>query len=67
MVIEEAAMTSTGNVSATFCVPRPITIPCDNATHNFTIVELRPKATMSWVAVLKREAKTHLTICLSSL
>ncbi|KAJ6588623.1 hypothetical protein B0H19DRAFT_923139 [Mycena capillaripes] len=61
MAIEEAAVTSTGNVSATFRVPGLVTIPCDNAAHNFTIVELRPKATMSWVAVPKREAKTHLT------
>jgi len=61
MGYEEAAVTSTGNVSATFRVPGLVTIPCDNATHNFTIVELRPKAVMSWVAVPKREAKTHLT------
>ncbi|KAJ6588627.1 hypothetical protein B0H19DRAFT_1216361 [Mycena capillaripes] len=61
MAREAAAVTSTGNLSATFRVPGLVTIPCDNAAHNFTIVELRPKATMSWVAVPKREAKTHLT------
>ncbi|KAF7360581.1 hypothetical protein MVEN_00789400 [Mycena venus] len=61
MVHEEAAVTSTGNVSATFSVPGLVTIPCDGAAHNFTIVELRPKAVMSWVAVPKRESKTHLT------
>ncbi|KAJ7315008.1 hypothetical protein DFH08DRAFT_894443 [Mycena albidolilacea] len=58
---EEAAVMSTGNVNATFRVPGLVTIPCDGAAHNFTIVELRPQAVMSWVAVPKREAKTHLT------
>jgi hypothetical protein len=60
---EEAAVMSTGNVNATFRVPGLVTIPCDGAAHNFTIVELRPQAVMSWVAVPKREAKTHLTVC----
>ncbi|KAJ7913867.1 hypothetical protein B0H13DRAFT_1612159 [Mycena leptocephala] len=58
---EDAAVTSTGNMSATFRVPGMVSIPCDGAAHNFTIVELRPQATMSWVAVPKREPKTHLT------
>ncbi|KAJ7789986.1 hypothetical protein B0H14DRAFT_2396871 [Mycena olivaceomarginata] len=58
---EEAAVTSSGNVNATFRVPGLVTIPCDGAAHNFTIVELRPKATMSWVAVPKGEARAHLT------
>ncbi|KAF7360582.1 hypothetical protein MVEN_00789500 [Mycena venus] len=61
MAHEGAAVMATGTVSATFSVPGLVTIPCDGATHNFTIVELRPKATMSWVAVPKRERKTHLT------
>jgi hypothetical protein len=59
---EDAAVTSTGNMSATFRVPGMVSIPCDGAAHNFTIVELRPQATMSWVAVPKREPKTHLTV-----
>jgi hypothetical protein len=59
---EEAAVMSTGNVNATFRVPGLVTIPCDGAAHNFTIVELPPQAVMSWVAVPKREAKTHLTV-----
>ncbi|KAJ7789955.1 hypothetical protein B0H14DRAFT_3571580 [Mycena olivaceomarginata] len=58
---EETTVTSTGSVNATFRVPGLVTIPCDGAAHNFTIVELRPQAVMSWVAVPKREAKTHLT------
>ncbi|KAJ7038001.1 hypothetical protein C8F04DRAFT_388256 [Mycena alexandri] len=61
MRIVESAVTSTGNVSATFRVPGLVSIPCDGAAHNFTIVELHPQAAMSWVAVPRREAKTHLT------
>jgi hypothetical protein len=62
LVHEDAAVASTGNVSATFRVAGLVSIPCDGAAHNFAIVELRPQATMSWVAVLKREPKTHLTV-----
>ncbi|KAJ7119756.1 hypothetical protein C8R44DRAFT_672693 [Mycena epipterygia] len=54
------SVTSKGNVSATFSVPGLVTIPCDGDTHNFTIVELSLKATMSWVSVPKLDAKTHL-------
>ncbi|KAJ7754602.1 hypothetical protein B0H16DRAFT_1542928 [Mycena metata] len=61
MGIMGSTVTSTGNVSATFRVPGLVSIPCDGAAHNFTIVELHPQAAMSWVAVPKREAKTHLT------
>ncbi|KAJ7183536.1 hypothetical protein C8R46DRAFT_1067220 [Mycena filopes] len=57
----DAPVTSTGNVNATFRVPGLVSIPCDDAAHNFTIVELQPQAAMSWVAVPKRETKTHLT------
>ncbi|KAK7039642.1 hypothetical protein R3P38DRAFT_2901055 [Favolaschia claudopus] len=56
-----AEVASSGNINATFRVPGLVTIPCDDAVHNFTIVELKPEAKMSWVAVPKREAKTHLT------
>ncbi|KAJ7480628.1 hypothetical protein FB451DRAFT_1556210 [Mycena latifolia] len=55
-----AAVTSKGNVSATFRVPGLVTIPCDNEAHNFTIVELSLKTAMSWVSVPKMDAKTHL-------
>jgi len=55
-----AAVTSKGNVSATFRVPGLVSIPCDGDAHNFTIVELGLKAAMSWVAVPKIDAKTHL-------
>ncbi|KAJ7119753.1 hypothetical protein C8R44DRAFT_788827 [Mycena epipterygia] len=54
------SVTSKGNVSATFSVPGLVTIPCDGDTHNFTIVELSLKATMSWVSVPKLDAKMHL-------
>ncbi|KAJ7185399.1 hypothetical protein C8R46DRAFT_378467 [Mycena filopes] len=61
MKVVDAPVTSTGNVNATFRVPGVVSIPCDGAAHNFTIVELQPQAAMSWVAIPKREAKTHLT------
>ncbi|KAJ7101544.1 hypothetical protein B0H15DRAFT_414267 [Mycena belliarum] len=55
-----AAVTSKGNVSATFRVPGLVTIPCDDEAHNFTIVELSLKTAMSWVTVPRLDAKTHL-------
>ncbi|KAJ7644814.1 hypothetical protein FB45DRAFT_1116673 [Roridomyces roridus] len=55
-----AAVSSKGNVSATFRVPGLVTIPCDGDVHNFTIVELSLKAVMSWVCVPKIDTKTHL-------
>ncbi|KAJ7149203.1 hypothetical protein C8R43DRAFT_925110 [Mycena crocata] len=60
MMYEGSAVTSKGNVSATFRVPGLVTIPSDGDAHNFTIVELALKAAMSWVAVPKIDAKTHL-------
>jgi hypothetical protein len=58
----EAAITSKGNVSATFRVPGLVTIPCDGDTHNFTIVELSLSAALSSLSVPKLDAKTHLTV-----
>ncbi|KAJ7644805.1 hypothetical protein FB45DRAFT_898710 [Roridomyces roridus] len=55
-----AAVSSKGNISATFRVPGLASIPCDGDVHNFTIVELSLKATMSWVSVPKVDPKTHL-------
>ncbi|KAJ6498227.1 hypothetical protein DFH09DRAFT_945554 [Mycena vulgaris] len=57
-----ASVTSKGTVSATFRVPGLVTIPSDDETHNFTIVELGLKAAMSGVSVPKLDAKTHLTV-----
>lgn len=55
-------VTSAGNISATFSVPGVITIPSDAAHHNVTIVRLKLDATMSWLSVPKKDAKTHLTV-----
>ncbi|KAJ7788180.1 hypothetical protein B0H14DRAFT_2949554 [Mycena olivaceomarginata] len=60
MAYRSAAVTSKGNVSATFRVPGLVAIPCDGDTHNFTIVELSLTAAMSWVSVPKIDPKTHL-------
>ncbi|KAJ7119770.1 hypothetical protein C8R44DRAFT_706692 [Mycena epipterygia] len=56
-----ASVTSKGNVSATFRVPGLVSIPSDGEAHNFTIVELNLKATMSWVSVPKIDTKAHIT------
>ncbi|KAJ7591028.1 hypothetical protein C8J56DRAFT_550654 [Mycena floridula] len=55
------AVSSTGNVNATFRIPGLITIPSDGSAHNFTIVKLSLEATMSWVSVPKIDARTHLS------
>ncbi|KAJ7268023.1 hypothetical protein C8J57DRAFT_1450382 [Mycena rebaudengoi] len=55
-----ATVSSKGNITATFHVPGLVTIPSDGEAHNFTIVELDLKATMSWVSVPKMDSKTHL-------
>lgn len=62
MAYRSAAVTSKGNVSATFRVPGLVAIPCDGDTHNFTIVELSLTAAMSWVSVPKIDPKTHLNV-----
>lgn len=54
------AVSSKGNISATFTVPGTITIPSDGVDHNVTIVQLSLDSTMSWVSVPKVDAKTHL-------
>ncbi|KAJ7776837.1 hypothetical protein DFH07DRAFT_951451 [Mycena maculata] len=61
-----ASVTSKGYVNATFRVPGVVTIPCDGEAHKFTITELNPKAVMSWVAVPKLDAKTHLSARLTN-
>ncbi|KAK0467076.1 uncharacterized protein EV420DRAFT_1507065 [Desarmillaria tabescens] len=55
-----SAITSKGNVSATYRVPGRITIPTDGDEHVFTIVQLELDASMSWVSVPKVDTKTHL-------
>lgn len=66
MAKRELVVSSKGNVTATFQVPGLISIPADDESHNVTIAELKLDATMSWVAVPKKEAKTHLTVCFNS-
>lgn len=58
----ELEVSSKGNISATYRVPGVITIPSDNASHNFTVVQLRLDASMSWVVVPKVDTKTHLKV-----
>ncbi|KAF5337673.1 hypothetical protein D9758_013000 [Tetrapyrgos nigripes] len=60
MVQATSAVSSKGNVSATFQVPGLVTIPSNAGERSFTIVELNLGAAMSWVAVPKEEAKVAL-------
>ncbi|KAJ6469143.1 hypothetical protein C8R47DRAFT_1055473 [Mycena vitilis] len=60
MQVQEAAVTSKGNFSATFRVPGMVSIPSDGEAHNFTIVQLMLKAEMSWVSVPKVDTKAHI-------
>jgi hypothetical protein len=53
---------SRGNVSATFQVPRLVTIPSDGEKHTFTIVQLNLEAEMSWVVVPKKDLRVHLKV-----
>lgn len=63
MAKRELVVSSKGNVTATFQVPGLISVPTDDESHNVTIAELKLDATMSWVAVPKKETKVHLTVC----
>ncbi|TFK68831.1 hypothetical protein BDN72DRAFT_797234 [Pluteus cervinus] len=54
------SVSSKGNITATFQVPGTIDVPSDGASHNVTVTQLKLDATMSWVTVPKKDAKTHL-------
>ncbi|KAF8813462.1 hypothetical protein BYT27DRAFT_7158363 [Phlegmacium glaucopus] len=57
---ESTAVTSKGNVNATFRIPGITTIPSDKQEHNVTIAELDLDATMSWVCIPKGDTRVHL-------
>ena len=62
MVFRSAAVSSKGNVSATFSIPGTITIPSDLNEHNVTIIQLKLDAIISWLAVPKLDSKTHISV-----
>jgi hypothetical protein len=62
MLHSGAALTSKGDINATFRIPGLVTIPSDGAVHNFTIVELELEASMTWVSIPKYDTKTHLKV-----
>lgn len=66
MGFAEHSVTSKGNINATYRVPGLITIPSDSAAHNFTIVQLKLNAAMSWISVPKEDQKAHLTVRFSA-
>lgn len=57
-----ASVHSQGAVSTTYKIPGLATIPCDNKTHNITIVELDLDATLSWITVPKMDARAYLQV-----
>jgi len=60
MIIQDAIVTSAGNVTATFSIPGRSNIPSDGADHQVTIATLQLEAILQWVAVPSLSAQTHL-------
>lgn len=50
------------NIIATFMIEGKIHIPCDGTTHSVTTMRLNLDSKTHWVAVPKREARTHLRV-----
>jgi len=62
MAVTSALVVSQGNITATFRVPGRTTVPSDGAVHSVTIAKLDLDAAMEWVAVPKKDPRTHLKI-----
>ena len=62
MAVTSALVVSQGNITATFRVPGRTTVPSDGAVHSVTIAKLGLDAVMEWVAVPKKEPRTHLKV-----
>ena len=62
MAVASALVVSQGNITATFRVPGKTTIPSDGAVHSVTIAKLELDAVMEWVAVPKKDPRTHLKV-----
>ncbi|KAJ7599850.1 hypothetical protein C8J56DRAFT_812753 [Mycena floridula] len=60
MEMRETSVSSKGNVNATFHVPGLVSIPSDDASHNFTIVKLDLEANVTWLCVPKHDPQVHL-------
>ena len=62
MVVNSAVVVSQGNITATFRVPGRTTVPSDGASHSVTIAKLDLDAVVEWVAVPKKDPRTHLKV-----
>ncbi|KAF9012156.1 hypothetical protein BDZ89DRAFT_1077476 [Hymenopellis radicata] len=60
MDYRKVAVTSQGNVNATFTIPGLVSVPSDGELHTFTIATLDLQAELSWVAVPNKDPKVHL-------
>jgi uncharacterized protein (TIGR02231 family) len=66
MVVPSALVVSQGNITATFRVPGKTTVPSDGAVHSVTIAKLDLDAVVEWVAVPKKDPRTHLKVSQTS-
>lgn len=62
MAVASALVVSQGNITATFRVPGRTTVPSDGAVHSVTIAKLGMDAVLEWVAVPKKDPRTHLKV-----
>ena len=62
MAVNSALVVSQGNITATFRVPGRTTVPSDGACHSVTIAKLDLDAIVEWVAVPKKDPRTHLKV-----
>ena len=62
MAVASASVVSQGNITATFRVPGRTTVPSDGAVHSVTIAKLGLDAVLEWVAVPKKDPRTHLKV-----
>ena len=62
MAVASTVVVSQGNITATFRVPGRTTVPSDGAVHSVTIAKLDLDAVVEWVAVPKKDPRTHLKV-----
>jgi len=62
MRVTTASVVSQGNITATFQVPGRTTIPSDDEGHCVTVAKLDLDAVFEWVAIPKKEVRTHLKV-----
>jgi len=60
IIVQDAIVTSVGNVTATFSIPGRSNIPSDGEDHQVTIATLKLEANLQWVAVPSLSTQTHL-------